>query len=73
MTGNAIYPLELMPDWLKLVALFNPLTYLLDVLIGLMIEGGRSMHSLPLDFGVMAIVFLSLMLIAASLYPELAR
>lgn len=71
--SNAIYPLELMPDWLKLVALFNPLTYLVDVLRGLMIEGGRSMHSLPLDFGVMAIVFLTLMLVAAGLYPELAR
>ncbi len=71
--SNAIYPLELMPDWLKLVALFNPLTYLVDVLRGLMIEGGRSMHSLPLDFGVMAVVFLILMLIAAGLYPELAH
>lgn len=71
--SNAIYPLELMPDWLKLVALFNPLTYLVDVLRGLMIEGGRSMHSLPLDFGVMAVVFFILMMIAASLYPELAH
>lgn len=71
--SNAIYPLELMPDWLKLVAVFNPLTYLVDVLRGLMIEGGRSMHSLALDFGVMAIVFLILILIAADLYPELAH
>lgn len=71
--SNAIYPLELMPDWLKLVALFNPLTYLVDVLRGLMIEGGRNVHSLAADFGVMTAVFLVLLLIAAKVYPELAH
>jgi len=41
--SNAIYPLELMPRWLKMVALFNP--YLVDALRGLMIRGGQSLHS----------------------------
>jgi ABC-2 type transport system permease protein len=71
--SNAIYPLELMPDWLKSIAGVNPLTFLVDVLRGLMIEGGRSAHSLAVDFGVMAVVFLLLVSLAARLYPTLAR
>jgi len=71
--SNAIYPLELMPPWLRTVATFNPLTYLVDALRGLMIEGGQSSYGLVLDFGVMLAAFVILLVIAARLYPELAR
>ena len=71
--SNAIYPLEMMPGWLKTVAVFNPLTYLVDVLRDAMIEGGRSSHGLPTDFGVMLAIFLLLLTIAARLYPRLAQ
>ncbi|HUK56293.1 MAG TPA: ABC transporter permease [Nitrospiria bacterium] len=71
--SNAIYPLEMMPDWLKRVAGFNPLTFLVDVLRRLMIEGGRGAHSLAADFGVMAVVLLIMILIASRLYSTLAR
>ena len=71
--SNAIYPLEMMPGWLKTIAAFNPLTYLVDVLRHAMIEGGRSTHSLTIDFGIMAAVFLLMLTIAAKLYPGLAR
>lgn len=71
--SNAIYPLALMPEWLKVVSCLNPLTYLVDSLRGLMIEGGQSIHSLPLDFFVMAIVFIALSAIAAKLYPTLIQ
>jgi ABC-2 type transport system permease protein len=30
--SNAIYPLALMPRWLRVVAVVNPLTYLVDAL-----------------------------------------
>jgi ABC-2 type transport system permease protein len=70
--SNAIYPLEMMPDWLKRIAAVNPLTFLVDVLRGLMIQGGHSAHSLAADFGVMGGVFLLMILIAARLYPTLA-
>ncbi|HUO44690.1 MAG TPA: ABC transporter permease [Burkholderiales bacterium] len=71
--SNAIYPLELMPPWLKIAAIFNPLTYLVDALRGLMIEGGQSSYGLPPDLGVMLGTFVVFLLIAARLYPELAR
>lgn len=71
--SNAIYPLELMPGWLRFIARVNPLTYLVDALRGLMIQGGKNMHPLGVDFGVMALIFLLLVAIAAKLYPSLVR
>ncbi|MBW8066710.1 MAG: ABC transporter permease subunit [Ferrovum sp.] len=71
--SNAIYPLELMPDWLKSIAIFNPLTYLVDVLRGSMIVGGVSTFPVITSFGVMGLVFLILLALASKIYPGLAR
>ncbi len=40
--SNAIYPISIMPSWLKVVAYINPLTYMVDALRGLMIVGGSA-------------------------------
>lgn len=71
--SNAIYPLELMPPWLKAIAVFNPLTYLVDALRGAMIVGGESIYAESTSFGVMLLVFAVLLILAAKLYPGLAR
>jgi ABC-2 type transport system permease protein len=71
--SNAIYPLALMPKWLRVVALVNPLTYLVDALRGMMIAGGQSVHSLGWDFLLLALIFVILAAIAARLYPTLVR
>jgi ABC-2 type transport system permease protein len=71
--SNAIYPLALMPKWLRVVALVNPLTYLVDALRGLMIAGGQSVHSFGVDFALLAGIFVILAAIAARLYPTLVR
>jgi len=71
--SSAIYPLAMMPVWLQVVAHLNPLTYLVDALRGIMIQGGQSVHPLFVDLGVMAIVFVILASIAAKLYPNLVR
>lgn len=71
--SNAIYPLDLMPAWLKTIAVLNPLTYLVDALRGTMIVGGKSIYAKSTSFGVMLLVFLALLALAAKLYPELAR
>jgi len=71
--SSAIYPLDLMPDWLQAVARLNPLTYLVDALRGTMIVGGEAAHGLGTDFGVMLAVFVVFTAIAAKLYPQLAR
>src|SRR5579862_5285527 len=51
--SSAIYPIAMMPRWLQAVAVLNPLTYLVDALRGIMIQGGQSLHPLYLDLGVM--------------------
>lgn len=71
--SNAIYPLELMPGWLRVVAQLNPLTYLVDVLRGLMIAGGVSVHGYGVDFAVLISMFVGLLAIAVRLYPTLAE
>jgi len=71
--SNAIYPLELMPGWLQVIARINPLTYLVDALRGLMIQGGQHIHRLSVDFSVMTLIFLLLVVIAAKLYPSLVQ
>ena len=71
--SNAIYPLDLMPWWLRIVAQLNPLTYLVDVLRGLMIAGGENVHGYGVDFAVLLAVFVVLLMVAVRLYPTLAE
>ena len=71
--SNAIYPLDIMPNWLRIIAQINPLTYLIDALRGLMISGGESVHGYAVDFAVMLAVFVLLLFIAVRLYPALAE
>jgi ABC-2 type transport system permease protein len=71
--SNAIYPLEIMPGWLRVVASVNPLTYLVDGLRATMIHGGTTRFGLGVDGGVMLLLLTVLVLVAARLYSGLAR
>jgi len=71
--SSAIYPLDLMPPWLRVVARFNPLTYLVDALRGLMVPGDATVAGLGVDVMVLAGIFALLMAVAARLYPGLVR
>jgi len=71
--SNAIYPLDIMPEWLRVIAQVNPLTYLIDALRGLMITGGETVHGYGVDFAVMLAVFGGLLFVAVRLYPTLAE
>lgn len=71
--SNALYPLELMPDWLQSIAALNPLTYLVDVLRGAMVVGGHHGYDMRLSFAIMLAVFAVLLALASKLYPALAR
>jgi ABC-2 type transport system permease protein len=70
--SNAIYPISLMPDWLQTVSRLNPLSYEVDVLRALMLEGGASVYGLPFDFAVLIAAAIVLVAIAARLYPRMA-
>ena len=63
--SNAIYPLSIMPGWLQTLARGNPLTYQVDALRALMIQGGQSSIGLGVDFAVEAGVLLALISIGS--------
>jgi ABC-2 type transport system permease protein len=71
--SNAIYPLAIMPPWLRAVARVNPLSYVVDALRDLMVQGGHSTFGLGADVAVQAGIFVVLLTIAARLYPGLVR
>jgi ABC-2 type transport system permease protein len=71
--SNAIYPISMMPDWLKQIAYLNPLTYLVDALRAVMIFGEHSLHGVQFNTLVILSIYLILHIIAAKLYPFILR
>jgi len=71
--SNAIYPIDLMPHWLKTVSSINPLTYEVDGLRAVMLVGGRSSYGLGSDFAALAIVCVLMIAIATRMYPRMTR
>jgi ABC-2 type transport system permease protein len=68
--SNAIYPIAIMPPWLKAIAQVNPLTYEVDALRGLMLVGGTCVYGIPFDFAALAVSTTILVVIGALLYPS---
>jgi ABC-2 type transport system permease protein len=68
--SNALYPVALMPPWLRALSRVNPLTYEVSGLRGLLI-------GLPtdywLDFGVLIAAATAGIVSSAALLPRLAR
>ncbi|MGA8752057.1 ABC transporter permease [Candidatus Deferrimicrobium sp.] len=71
--SNAIYPTDIMPSWLKVLSLANPLTYQVDALRGAMVVGGQHMYGLATDIGVLLAVLVGLIALTARLYPNIVR
>jgi ABC-2 type transport system permease protein len=71
--SNAIYPLDMMPHWLRAVARVNPLTYLVDGLRATMIPRAGSHIGLGLDVAVELAMLAILVTLAARLYPDLGH
>lgn len=69
--SNALYPIELMPKWIQVISLINPLTYQVDALRYLMIAGEVSSFGLFTDFAVCIAAFLALVAFAVPTYPKI--
>lgn len=69
--SNALYPIALMPKWIQVISLVNPLTYQVDALRYLMIAGEVSTFGLFTDFAVCIAAFLALVAIAVPTYPKI--
>lgn len=68
--SNAIYPISVMPNWLKILSHVNPLTYQVDALRVLMVRGGESTIGLGTDLVVQALVLTLLIAVGSKLYPR---
>jgi ABC-2 type transport system permease protein len=69
--SNALYPIETMPAWIRLLSSINPLTYQVDALRSLMIVGEISAFGLFTDFAIGIIAFCLLVAIAVPIYPKI--
>ena len=68
--SNAIYPIGLMPEWLRVISRINPLSYEVDALRALMLQGGVSTFGLPTDYAVLIVTTAVLVIVGAYLYPR---
>ena len=69
--SNAIYPTDIMPPWLKVVAHVNPLSFVVDGLRSLMLLGSTTTLGLDTDFGVLVVALAVLVWIGGWMYPRL--
>ncbi len=68
--SNAIYPIASMPGWVRAVAKVNPLSYQVDALRSLMVQGGQTVFGIGLDATILLLFFTVLVLVTAQLYPN---
>jgi ABC-2 type transport system permease protein len=71
--SNAIYPIAIMPVWLRAIARVNPLTYEVDGLRALMLDKSTSVLGLGSDFIVLIALTAVLITIGAWVYPKLVQ
>jgi len=69
--SSAIYPIDIMPDWLKVVAHINPLSYVVDALRAMLVTGDFS-HIL-VDIGALALVTAILIGLASIAFNRIIR
>jgi ABC-2 type transport system permease protein len=71
--SNAIYPVNVMPSWLRAIARGNPLSYEVDGLRAMMLQGGASQFGLGWDFGLLFVIVAGLTFVATWIYPRLTQ
>jgi ABC-2 type transport system permease protein len=71
--SNALYPISIMPPYVAVLAMLNPLSYMVDALRALMIHGATSHYGLPLDFVVLLATNLAIIILASRLYPRVVQ
>jgi ABC-2 type transport system permease protein len=68
--SNALYPIDLMPGWLRAISVVNPLTYEVNALRTLLLG---LPGNLALDLGVLVVAVVAGVSVAAALLDRLAR
>jgi ABC-2 type transport system permease protein len=61
--SNAIYPISMMPGWLKVIAAVNPLSYVVDAMRALLVTG--DLTHLPMDLFAITLATVVLVMLAS--------
>ena len=69
MLSPALFPLELMPEWLATVAKFNPVTYAILLIRGMMTGVPEEVNSL-LSIGIIAVFVVSMIGVASYVFTR---
>lgn len=66
--SNALYPITILPDWLRIVALVNPLSYMVDFLRGVLVTG--QLANAAIDLCMLTVACIISTAVASYLYPR---
>jgi len=69
--SSAIYPIDIMPAWLRVIARLNPLSYIVEAMRALLVTGNHS--RLALDFGVTLLATAALVGLASRAFSRIIR
>ncbi len=69
--SSAIYPIDIMPTWLQVIAHINPLSYIVDAMRALLVTADYS--HLALDFGVTVLATAVLVTLASTSFSRIIR
>jgi ABC-2 type transport system permease protein len=69
--SSAIYPIDIMPTWLKVIAHINPLSYIVEALRAFLVTADFS--RIALDFGVTVLATAILVTLASTSFSRIIR
>jgi len=69
--SSAIYPIDIMPTWLKVIAHINPLSYIVDAMRSMLVTSDY--HQIALDFGVIVLATAVLVTLASTSFSRIIR
>jgi len=69
LASNALYPINIMPKWLQILATINPLSYVVELLRGYLLNGNAPLFFR--DWTILLTATILIQIIAARLYPRI--
>jgi ABC-2 type transport system permease protein len=69
--SSAIYPIDVMPTWLKVIAHVNPLSYIVDAMRALLVTADYS--HLAMDFGITVLATAVLVALSSTSFSRIIR
>lgn len=71
--SNALYPVAIMPDYVATIALFNPLSYMVDGLRELLVESTAVHFGLWVNLGVLLLANVVMVALATKVFPRVVQ